>query len=825
MKKHLLLIFAFCFTSVAVLAQTQLVRGTVTDKETRQPLKDADIRITTPGIELAGVITAEDGSFTLAGVPVGRQDFSITLKGYKAISLPNIVVTSGKEVVLQIEMEEELLSIGTVDITVKGKSGQPNNENALVSARLFTVDETDRFAGSRGDPARMASNFAGVQGADDSRNDIVVRGNSPGGILWRLEGIDIPNPNHFSIPGTTGGPVSIINNKILANSDFFTGAFPSEYGNSIAGVFDLKLRNGSSKRMELSSQLGFLGWDVMAEGPFSKKSKASYLFAYRYSTLAMFSALKIPIGTDAVPNYQDLSFKLNFPMGKKANLSFFGIGGTSQINILISQQKESTRNLYGDNDRDQKFGSAMGVVGTKFNYNFGKKSYLQISAAYSSQTVKANHTLVFRQITDTVVRDGESFYQYKLDSMVPNLDYNFRTATLGFNAFVNTKLSARTSMRYGLQATRYDFGFQDSNRNFDSSNKSAYWKWFTRWNSNGQGLLLMPYWHIKYRLGSKTTITAGVTTSVFSIRSKPLYGNNAAFGETSVSFGGVQPRAGLRYQANRNHAFNLGMGAHAQIQSPYTYFYIMPGNSTPHNQGMGMTRSKHFVAGWDWQVKKDLRTKVETYYQQLSNIPVERKISSFSLANTGSGFSRFFPDTLTNTGAGYNYGIEFTAEKFFTKGYYYLTTFSLFDARYRGSDMVWRSTDFNTRYAFNALFAKEWTFKKRNSLNLGGKITLAGARLTSPMDTLQSIREREYVGVDAQKNSISFGSNYARFDLRIAYRINGKKVSHELAIDLVNVTNRQNILKYSFINEPPYSKQEYQLGFLPLFYYKIDFGR
>ncbi len=823
MKKHFLF-FMLCFCASTVLAQTQVIRGTVTDKETRQPLKDASIRLMTAGSDTTAAVTGENGSFTLARVPVGRQDLSINLKGYKPIVLPNIIVTSGKEVVLQIEMEEELVSVGMVEITSKGKAGQPNNENALVSARLFTVDETDRFAGSRGDPARMASNFAGVQGADDSRNDIVVRGNSPGGVLWRLEGIDIPNPNHFSIPGTTGGPVSIINNRILANSDFFTGAFPAEYGNSIAGVFDLKLRNGSSKRTELSSQLGFLGWDVMAEGPFSKKSKASFLFAYRYSTLAMFSALKIPIGTDAVPNYQDLSFKLNFPMGKKANLSFFGIGGASQINVLISQQKESTRNLYGDNDRDQKFGSSMGVVGSKFNYNISKKSYLQATVAYSSQTVKANHTLVFRKITDTVVRDGESFYKYQLDSMVPNLDYRFKTATLGFNAFFNTKLSARTSMRYGMQATHYNFQFQDSNRNFDSSNKSAYWKWFTRWNSNGQGLLLMPYWHIKYRLGTKTTITAGITTSVFSIRSRPLSNGKAAFSESSISFGGLQPRAGLRYQANKKHAFNLGLGSHAQIQSPYTYFYIKPGNAAPHNQGMGMTRSNHFIAGWDWQVKKDLRTKLETYYQQLSNIPVETRISSFSLANTGSGFSRFFPDTLTNKGAGYNYGIELTAEKFFTHGYYYLATLSLFEARYRGSDMVWRSTDFNTRYAFNALFAKEWTFNKRNSLNIGGKITLAGARLTSPMDTLQSIREREYVGVDAQKNSISFGSNYARFDLRVAYRINGKRVSHELAIDLVNVTNRQNILKYSYINEPPYSKQEYQLGFLPLFYYRIDFG-
>lgn len=817
--KTIFISFTFLMLSVAstAQAQTQVIRGTVRDRESQQPLSGARVALTTPGADTTPVFSADDGTFVMNAVPLGRQDMAITLRGYKPGAITNMVVTSGKEVILTVDLDEEVMTIGTVDIAVRGKSGEPNNEHALVSARQFTVDETDRFAGSRGDPARMASNFAGVQGADDSRNDIVVRGNSPAGILWRLEGIDIPNPNHFAIPGTSGGPVSIINNKILANSDFFTGAFPAEYGNGVAGVFDLRMRNGNTSKTELSSQLGFLGWDVMAEGPFSKKSKASYLVTYRYSTLALFSALKIPIGTDAVPAYQDASFRLNFPMGKKASLSFYGIGGTSNINILISNQKESSQNLYGDNDRDQKFGSAMGVVGTRFNYNISKNSYLQVSAAFSHQSVKANHTLVFRHITDTIFRDGEAFYQYRLDSMIPNLDYRFRTNTLGFNAFVNTKLSARSSVRWGMQVQQYMFLFRDSNRNFDFTDSQNYWKWYTRWNSEGSGTLLMPYANWKYRLTRKLTMTAGLTTTVFSLR-------DHAAGKSHTSFGGIQPRAGLRYQASRKHAVNLGLGSHSQIQPPYTYFFIKPGNNRPHNLGMGMTRSQHLVLGWDWNLKKDMRTKVETYYQSLSNIPVEVRSSSFSLANTGSGFSRFFPDTLQNTGRGYNYGIEFTAEKFFTRGYYYMATFSLFDARYRGSDGKWRSTDFNTRYAFNALFAKEWTFNKKNALNVGGKLTLAGARLTSPMDTLQSRRDREFVGVDALKNTERFGSQYARFDLRVAYRINGKKVTHEIALDLVNLTNRKNILKYSYINEPPYFKQEYQLGFLPLFYYKLDFG-
>jgi hypothetical protein len=238
---------------------------------------------------------------------------------------------------------------------------------------------------------------------------------------------------------------------------------------------------------------------------------------------------------------------------------------------------------------------------------------------------------------------------------------------------------------------------------------------------------------------------------------------------------------------------------------------------------MGLTQSIHYIAGYERGIGKDKRFKAETYYQSLSNIPVTVKPSSFSLANTGSGFSRFFPDSLQNTGTAFNYGLELTMEKSFTKGYYYLATVSVFDAKYRGSDGVLRNSDFNTNYAANALFAKEWKVSSNATFNIGGKLTFAGARRYSPMDTLASMRQREYIEQDAQKNSLKFGSNYQRFDLRLAYKINAKKVTHEFAFDFVNLTNRKNILNYSYTSEPPNYKKEYQLGFLPLFYYKLDF--
>ena len=175
---------------------------------------------------------------------------------------------------------------------------------------------------------------------------------------------DFPNPNHFSISGSSGGPASIINNKILGNSDFLMSAYPAEYGNSTAGVFDLKLRNGNNKQHEFTGQFGFLGTEFLAEGPLSSKGKSSYLVMGRYSTLSLFQKIGIQLGTDAVPVYGDGAFKFNWPLKNGGAVSLFGIGGKSTIDIMISEQTEYSTEFYGEGDRDQHFNTGMFFIRT-----------------------------------------------------------------------------------------------------------------------------------------------------------------------------------------------------------------------------------------------------------------------------------------------------------------------------------------------------------------------------------------------------------------------------------------------------------------------------
>lgn len=809
--KNFLLILFFAET-ITLISQpcfsqiTQTIRGKVVDKESKAPLIGSSVILKTDSSIFIGSTTDIDGNFKLANIPIGRQSLMISFMGYSPVILPNIIVISGKENVLHIEMEESAVAMKEVEITASGK-GEVNNEMSLVSARPFTVEETERYAGSRSDPARMAANFAGVQGADDSRNDIVIRGNSPLGLLWKVDGIDIPNPNHFSVPGSTGGPISVLNNKTLANSDFFTGAFPAEFGNSIAGVFDIKLRNGNNEKYETTAQFGLFGTELMCEGPISKKMRSSFLLAYRYSTLTIFKSLGIDLGTNATPMYQDLNFKMNFPLKNNANFSFFGMGGLSDIDILISNQKRPEREMYGQQDRDQYFGTGMGIFGASFSKSISSNSFIKITAASSLEEQKAFHELVYRHI------DANGLFV--IDSLTDKLNYKFRQGKNSIAAFINEKVNSQNTLKVGMNADQYRFNFRDSvfNEFVDSSITDEFTnKWLNRWNYKGSAVLIQSYVQWKLKAAENITVTMGLHNQYFNLNG---------------SLSPVEPRLGFKWSIDGQHSLNAGFGMHSQIQPPYTYFYHLPKTEFLHNKNMGFIKSNHYVIGHDYLPLENLRVKTEVYYQQLYDVPVEKKSSSFSLVNLGSGFSRFFPGNLENTGTAENYGAEMTIEKFFSKNFFFLLTTTLYNSAYKGSDGIKRSTDFNGNYIFNFLASREFRLNEKSSFSIGSKVTAAGNKRYSPVDTLATIRMADIQWIDSLRNTKQF-KDYFRADIKLNYRVNMSKVTHEVGFDLVNILGTKNVLKLSYAPNPsdPSAdpiREEYQLGFLPIFYYKADF--
>lgn len=805
-NQTLLLFFLFCATS-SFAQLTQNVRGRAVDSETKTPLIGAQIRIKTADTSLfLGAATDVNGFFTIKSVPIGKSVIVASYFGYNPYT-STIVVNSGKETIVQIEMLEKAFVSDEVVVSSKKDQGTIN-EMATVSAVKFSVEETGRYAGSRRDPARMVANFAGVQGTDDSRNDIVIRGNSPLGILWRVEGVDIPNPSHFAVSGSTGGPVSMINNKTLGNSDFFMSAFPAEYGNSTSGVFDLRLRNGNYHRHEFTGQFGVLGTQVLLEGPFSSKSRASYMVSGRYSTLAMFKAIGVKIGTDAVPTYGDGTFKLNFPLKNGGAISWWGIGGASSIDIKISDQKEVSKELYGEGDRDQHFATAMAVSALTYKKPINDKTYIQASIGGSFEQQASHHEYVIRHL-DTSVVDGAEKVAIAVDSIYPLMGYKFQV----FKAFgqfsLKHKINRRNLIKIGTNISLPFYIMNDSVLNIAQTD------FVNRWNTKANSLLAQLYFEWKYRITENMDFMLGVHSQYFSM---------------SNSWSYAEPRLGWEWRLEKGQKISFGAGMHSQTQPYYLYTYHQlnsNGKYTEYNRDMDFTRSVHLAAGYTKSFNGKLTIKSEIYYQYLYNIPVDPFPSAFSLLNKGSGFQRFFPNNLVNKGIGRNYGIELTIKKSYNKTYYILFSSMLYNSQYQGSDKIWRSTDYNSNFGFNLLGGKDFIINKKNIISIGLKVTYAGGKVYGYVNLPQSKLQRELVYLDSGYNTRQF-KNYFRMDLKLKYKLNTKKMTHEIGISLVNLLNTKNLLALSYspnLTNPsvePIAVKN-QLGFLPLFYYKIQF--
>lgn len=796
------------FTALFSFAQlSQNVRGKVVDNETNFPLLGVKIRIMIDSSRMFRATTNEAGEFEIKDVPVGKHELEADLISYDTKTV-TITVNTGKETIVQLALGEAYVQqVEEVSVTARRK-GQTQNELSFISSQQFSVEETDRYPGSRADPARMASNFAGVQGADDSRNDIVVRGNSPLGIVWRVEGIDIPNPSHFAVSGSSGGPVSILNNKILANSDFFMSAFPAEYGNSISGIFDLKLRNGNEKMHELTGQFGFLGTELMAEGPLSKNKKSSYLAMARYSTLSIFKSLGIKIGTDAVPTYGDMAFKLNWELKNGGSLSWFAIGGTSDIAIKISDQKEYSAEFYGEGDRDQYFGTTMGVSGLVYKKPLSEKTLIQATAAVSYERQTSHHNYLVRSL-DTTYNNGAPVYNISVDSIYPLMGYAFRTTRLTGYFALTHKFNKYHLIKAGINLEGQYMKMKDSVLNLDET------AFIQRWNYNGTAALIQPFVQWKWRMRENMDFTAGLHAQYYSF---------------SKSLSPAEPRLGWKWRLKKAQSVSAGAGLHSQTQPIYTYTYQKfdaSGNHFLHNKNMDLTKSIQSALAYEKYFKGNLQVKTEVYYQHLYNVPVSVTPSSFSLINQGSGFQRFFPDSLQNTGTGRNYGVELTIQKFFNKSFFFLVTASLYESKYKGSDGIERNTSYNGNYATNFLAGKEFKLTEKQSISAGLKVTWAGGRRYGYADRTQSELRKEVIFSDSAFNDRQF-KDYFRLDLKVNWKFNARKMTHEIGLDLVNVLNTKNMLGLAYApnladpTKDPFAVKQ-QLGFLPIFYYKVDF--
>ncbi len=778
-------LLTFIFSQILLTATysqvfTQTIKGRIVDQQSKTPIIGATVQVLGSD-PILGTITDVDGYYKLTEVPIGRHHLMYSSVGFEPKTIPNILVGTGKEVVLDMSLIESISQLAAVEVVAdKDDNGKPRNEMATVSAISISVEETSRYAATFDDPARAALSYAGVNtGGDDLLNEIVIRGNSPKGILWRLEGVEIPNPNHFAEVGSSAGGISMLSSNVLSNSDFFTGAFPAQYGNATSGIFDLNLRKGNFEKYEHSFQAGMLGIGVASEGPLSKNGKGSYLFNYRYSTLALFNELGLKIlGEQEEVSFSDLSFKVHIPTEKAGSFSIWGLGGD---NLYVYLQDESIGDYWNESDKQ-----SMGVAGVTHVAYFSKNTYLESILSGSG----------FRQREK---EDSLGVYDLYREQVIQN--------SIRVSSFLNHKFNAKNTLRIGGIYSRLNFDLEGRSRwetpdyvtYLDEKGGANFYQGFAQW---------------QHRVSNNFTINSGFHVSHFEL-------NRATY---------LEPRIGARWQVTQRGAVSLGAGLHSRMETLPLYMakeQQADGSTIQHNKDLGFTRAAHSVIGYEHQLSNDWRIKAEVYYQYLYDVPVwadetttDPELKSFSAINSYDGFTSA---ALANKGTGENFGLELTVNKRFSKNYYLMSTASFYESNYEGIDGIKRRTTFDGGYIFNLIGGKEFILgDKSRTIGINARYIMAGGKRTAPI-LLNESRDAGYTMRDFNQNYTVQLDDYIRIDLGVTYRKNRKNSASVIALNVQNALARANV--YDNYYDPATSniEQASQLGLFPNLSYKVEF--
>ncbi|MBN9297657.1 MAG: TonB-dependent receptor [Filimonas sp.] len=764
----------------------QSIKGVVMDAESKKPLAGVTVEI--DGLNLKAV-SDNNGFYIIRDIPVGKQTLKFTTIGYEQRVMQNITLTSGKEMEQDVTLTESFKKLDEVQVKASKNVTRPLNDFATVSARSFSVEETKRYPASFSDPARMVMNFPGVNASDDGSNAIVVRGNSPRGVLWKLEGIEIPTPNHFSSLGNTGGPISMLSSNVIGPSDFYTGAFPSEIGNATSAAFDLNFRNGNKDRAEYAAMIGTLGAELSAEGPMGKNRNASYLINYRYSTLAV---LKNFINLNGqVPEYQDLSFKFNWATKKAGTFSLFGLGGINKS----SRDAKTDSTKWDTLDEPNASYSANGTLGVA-----GLSHQIFVSPnAYFKTVISASYT--------KSKSDADTLNPHNNYVSVPTSHESFTDKALRLSVYFNDKLDVHNTIRIGMIAQQL---YYDLKSNYYDDDEH---KWKDVLQGSGSSQFYQAYIQWKYRVNNQLTFNAGVNGSYLAL-------NKAK---------SIEPRAAVSYKMKYGQTLSLAAGLHSRPEHISTYMFENVADGQPHtlpNKNLDMSRAFHVVGGYEKYFSLlNIRAKVEAYYQYLYKIPVEEKIpSGFSAINMDDVYSLQDKNRLVSEGHGRNYGVDLSLEKPFAANYYFISNLSLFKSTYTNYEGKTFNSRYDRTFSFNFTGGKEWQSARKPNKTIGvsAKLLTSGGLRYSPLDIQKSIAsgKQEYI---VDQYYTERGPMYFRLDGSIYMKKNRKRSTHTLSLEIQNLTNHQNFYTSFFDKRTGKEKTIYQLGILPNLSYKIEF--
>ncbi len=763
MKVTIIIFVLSCFI-ISSQAQelTQTVAGRVKDATINSSLPGANVSIFEKDKLISGVSTDEQGKFSLSIIP-GRYRVEVSFTGYQSTE-QELLVIAGKSTTLEFVLHESPTVLNEVTVI------PPNVSEPGVTS--LSIEKTLRAPANFFDPVRMLTSYPGVVATNDQANSISVKGYSPNGVLWRLQGLDIVNPNHTANAGTlsdkptvSGGGVSILSAQLLDKTDFHSGNLSPRYGNALAGVMDMSLRTGSTEKMQYTAQASLIGIDLAAEGPISKEKQSSFLVNYRYSTIGLLSQMGVDFGDETI-NFQDLSFNLNFPSKKGGNLSVFGFAGWSKNSFDAKPEAEweEEKDRYTINYDGSSMGA--GIV------NHFKPGWASVTFGASVSGQEQNRTSQGATVPYPAIESEE-----------------YRSIRTIYSSFLRgVRKINRGSIELGVNAS-----YMDHNLTVATISQVRVQPYTPNIRGVVDGMLIQPYFAWQQYIG-QFNLNAGVRYVNFS------YNQSDSF----------EPRVSI----SRNFAdnlFTLSYGLTSQWQQTQTYL-------TAGNDQLPFSKSNQFTLEWRRKFNTDLSVVSSAYYHEQFNVPIAPGFSRYSLINQWEDFPR---SNLVADGKGRNYGVDAYLEKRFYGEMYFMVSGSVYKSEYNTQVWGYDNSRFNGNFTSSFLTGKEWKSKNK-AFGIHARILYSGGLRQQAIDQLSS----ELVGTTIYSATEGYSvkyPNYFRTDLRVSWRKNKPGYTRTLSIDVQNLTGQSNVAYQYYDTFLKQVTTKYQLGIIPVIAYRVDF--
>lgn len=773
MKKNVLFLLLLGLLTTVSAQPTHRIKGTVIDKASRQPLEFINVLVL--GLGRGGVTDAE-GHFNIGEVPPGIYRLQASAVGYKTILTPEYIVST-KDLTIQIETEENLTELEGVTVTASPFRRDPESP---VGLRIIGLQEIEKSPGANRDISRIVQSYPGVAFSPAGyRNDLIVRGGSPSENRFYLDGVEIPNINHFSTQGASGGPVGIINADLIREVNFYTGAFPTDRGNAMSSVLDFKLRDGDMERNSLKATLGASEVSLASNGHIGKKT--SYLVSVRQSYLQfLFDMLGLPF----LPTFTDAQFKLKTRFNANNELTILGLGGIDNMKLNTKLDGEKAEYILSYLPKIQQETFTLGAVYRHY-------------AGIHVQSVVVSHSYLNNRNTKYLNNDESSTDNLSLKLRSVEQETKFRIENT--STFGNWKINFGANLDYSQYTnTTFQRVYIDEGRTFDYHTYLGMWRW---------GI----FGTINYATtDERFTASLGVRTDA----------NNFSSGMKGMG-DQLSPRLSLSYRLTDGLYLSGNAGLYYQLP-PYTGLGFKDNNGAWVNKYLRYMSVSQESLGLSWHPGNTFELSAEGFYKQYDKIPFSIA-DGIPLACKGNDYGVIGNEALSSTAQGRAYGIEILMKWLIAKKLNLASSFTLFKSEYRNSKQSeYIASAWDNRYIFNM----SGTYNFPHNWSLGMKISCIGGAPYTPYDveksslvTAWNAQGRPYY--DYTKYNTGRLPAFGQLDVRVDKTFYLKRCMLGFYIDLQNVTNSKFkqpdiLMSTGVIENPsaPMAEQRYKMKYI-----------